>query len=76
MIGLLGLVCSGCGDMSKVARDSRYDVLDSQSNAYSFRSYRIVIIDQCQYLDYDRGLAHKGNCTNEFHFKQHNLEKK
>jgi hypothetical protein len=26
--------------------------------------YTIEVIDKCQYIRFDRGLTHKGNCTN------------
>jgi len=29
--------------------------------------YRVMVIDGCQYIGYDRGVAHKGNCTNNIH---------
>jgi hypothetical protein len=27
----------------------------------------VVLIDGCQYIVHDRGIAHKGNCTNSIH---------
>ena len=29
--------------------------------------YRIYVIDKCEYISYDKGISHKGNCTNSFH---------
>lgn len=29
--------------------------------------YRVYVIDKCEYISYDRGMSHKGNCTNLFH---------
>ena len=29
--------------------------------------YRVYVIDKCEYISYDRGISHKGNCTNSFH---------
>ena len=29
--------------------------------------YEVRVIDGCQYVFSDRGLAHKGNCTNSIH---------
>lgn len=29
--------------------------------------YRVYVIDKCEYISYDRGISHKGNCTNLFH---------
>ena len=31
------------------------------------RKYTVEVIDGCEYLDYDRSITHKGNCTNTIH---------
>ena len=28
---------------------------------------RVFVIDGCEYIIYDRGITHKGNCTNSIH---------
>lgn len=52
------------------------------SRTQTSQNYNIVVIDGCQYIEFDYGIAdhrvyslcHKGNCTNPIH--QYNTEVK
>ena len=62
-----GAILAGCDD-STVIRDSvKNDIYSPSGVQYKYWNYRVVLIDGCQYIVHDRGIAHKGNCTNSIH---------
>ncbi len=36
---------------------------------HNISNLNILIFDNCEYVLYGKGLAHKGNCTNKIHLK-------
>lgn len=53
---VITLFVIGCNDRIIEDKNDHYDVI-----------YSVKVIDGCQYILRDRGIAHKGNCTNSIH---------
>lgn len=49
--------------MGNDGNDGKVKKYDSSRDVH----YREMVIDNCQYILHDRGITHKGNCTNQFH---------
>lgn len=57
---VLSVILTGCSDPIATVTVT----VTSESN---YGTYRVEVIDGCQYLTYGWTLAHKGNCTNKIH---------
>jgi len=61
----LTFLLTGCYSKNYVAVERIPSTLYRNKNCNW--QYRVIVIDRCQYIEYDRSIAHKGNCTNTIH---------
>jgi hypothetical protein len=65
-----GAMLAGCNREDPIVQKSRFVSLGGPAQI----PYQEAVIEGCQYLFYDRGITHKGNCTNSIHIYNRQLE--
>jgi prepilin-type N-terminal cleavage/methylation domain-containing protein len=67
-ITIVGLIAAVVIPAFKKANEAKDGAITSNKtveiNGYN---WDIKVVEGCEYISYDRSLAHKGNCTNSIH---------
>jgi len=67
VVTILGLIASIAIPAFQKAKVKAEEVTSNKTVKINGFNWDIKVIDGCEYISYDRSIAHKGNCTNSIH---------